>query len=177
MILIPPQVNHFEFFGIQIHFYSICIFFAIFISLLVALKLSECSKMNTDKNVILDFAPMLIVFSILGARIYYILLALNYYIKEPLRAFAVWEGGLSIHGAFIGGVLFGIWYFKKRKLNFFSYADIFAAVLPLGQAIGRWGNFFNSEAFGVPVSKSAPFILYVSEIFRPNEYMNFEFFS
>lgn len=177
MILIPPDVNYFTVFNFNIFYYSVCIFAACFISFLLAYFVSEKYFPSVDRNVILDFSPFLLLFSIIGARIYYVLLSLDYFLLHPVLIPMVWKGGISIHGAFIGGVIFGLIYFKKKSLKFLPYADIYALVLPLGQAIGRWGNFFNSEAFGAPVlSEKFPFYLYIKESLRPLDYAGFEYF-
>lgn len=175
MILIPPEKSVFSFFGIGMHYYSVCILFGILAAFFVLVKLIA-KKCYTDKNIIYDFAPSLIIVAILSARLYYVLLSLNYYIKYPFEIFYIWNGGIAIHGAILGGILYGIFYFKKRGLKFLPYADAFAAVLPLGQAIGRWGNFFNSEAFGIPASSDSLFKLYVSQKFRPEKFLDVEYF-
>ena len=175
MILYPPEFSYFDFFGVNIHYYSLCIFFAIIVCYLSSLFLSSKVMTSVDKNVLSDIVPLLIIFSIIGARIYYVLLSIEYFILNPAAIFMVWQGGLSIHGAIIGGIIFGILYAQKNKMNFFPYADIICATLPLGQAIGRFGNFFNQEAFGLP-AVNAPVMLYVKENFRPDKYIQYEYF-
>ncbi len=175
MIIPPPNSSEFVFFNIHIHYYSICIFLgllAAFYALLTAIKrlnLSVC------KDVIWDFTPMVLIWGIIGARTYYCLLSFNYFIHHPKEIFMFWEGGISIHGAILFGILYGIYYFKKNKLSFFKYADLYALVLPLGQAIGRFGNYFNQEAFGTPVQNSL-IKLYVTEKFRPKGYEQYSYF-
>lgn len=176
MILIPPDINYFNFFGLKIYYYSICIFFAVLISLLCGLFFIKRFKLSVNKEIVLDFVPFLIIAAIIGARLYYVLLSSDFFIKNPLLILMIWTGGISIHGAFIGGVVFGFFYFKRKKLPFFPYADFFSVVLPLGQAVGRWGNFFNSEAFGVPVAGNVPFLLFVKESYRPALLLGHEFF-
>ena len=175
MILYPPELNYFNLFGFNLHYYSLCIFFAIIICYLVSLFLSSKVMTAVDKNILSDMLPLLVVFSIIGARIYYVLLSIDYFILNPAAIFMVWQGGLSIHGAIIGGIIFGAIYAKKNKINFFPYGDIICATLPLGQAIGRLGNFFNQEAFGMPTF-NAPIKLYVSSNFRPEQYPNNKYF-
>ena len=175
MILIPPDINYFGFLGLNIHYYSVCIFFAVILSFFFAYYGCGRFFLSVDKNVLSDLTPSLIIYSIIGARLYYVLLSLDYFISNPLAVFMIWQGGLSIHGAFLGGVIFGLLYMKKKKLNFFPYADIVSLVLPLGQAIGRWGNFFNQEAFGVPVNNSH-IALYVKESLRPLQFKEYEYF-
>lgn len=175
MILYPPELNYFNFFGINLHYYSLCIFFAIIICYLVSLFLSSKIMTSVDKNILSDMVPMLVVSSIIGARIYYVLLSIEYFILNPISIFMIWQGGLSIHGAIIGGIIFGLLYSKKNRINFFPYADIICATLPLGQAIGRFGNFFNQEAFGLPTIY-APIKLFVSSSYRPEQFFYKKYF-
>lgn len=176
MILSPPSFNYFDFHYFQIKYYSICIFLSVLVSFFSMLFLVKKINPSLDKNVLFDFIPPLIIFSVIGARLYYVLLSADYFIKHPEMIFMVWYGGIAIHGAIIGGTLYGIYYFKKHKLSFFKYADPIALVHPLGQAIGRWGNFFNSEAFGLPVSVDFPLKLFVHFKYRPTEYINYDYF-
>jgi len=95
-----------------------------------------------------DIALFGVIFSVIGARLYYVLFSWELYIDEPLKIFALREGGLAIYGGIIAGVITVIVYTKIKKLNFWLVADTTAPSLILGQIIGRWGNFFNREAFG-----------------------------
>src|SRR5699024_472028 len=93
--------------------------------------------------------------AILFARIYYVIFEWESYAGGPWwKIFAVWEGGLAIHGALIGSVLTALVYARVRKVSFWQLADIAAPGLILGQAIGRWGNFMNQEAHGGPLAES-----------------------
>src|SRR5690625_6850329 len=95
--------------------------------------------------------PIAIIF----ARMYYVIFEWEQYVSKPLtEVFAVWNGGIAIHGALIGSVLTVIIYTRIKKISFWQIADILAPSLILGQAIGRWGNFMNQEAYGGPISRS-----------------------
>ena len=109
---------------------------------------NRCKKENIDLSIITDFFCYLVIVGILGARIYYCLFNLDYYLTDLLSIFKIWEGGLAIHGGVIAGIIFTYFYSKKKNLDLLQLLDIMAPALVLGQAIGRWGNFFNSEAFG-----------------------------
>jgi phosphatidylglycerol:prolipoprotein diacylglycerol transferase len=109
-----------------------------------------------------------------GARLYYVLFNLDYYSQLPSKIFAVWEGGLAIHGGVIGGALLGGGYAWWRGLPVWTYLDIAAPSLAIGQTIGRWGTFFNEEAFGTPTD--LPWKLYIPPSHRPVEYAQSEFF-
>ncbi len=131
---------------IQIHLYSICIF----IGILAGGKLAmiEAQRWNIPKEFIFNLIFWMVIFGIIGARIYYVLFNLNYYSNNIKEIFMIWHGGLAIHGGIITAIIFLIYYAKKYKLKLINLLDILAPGLLLGQAIGRWGNFFNGEAHG-----------------------------
>ena len=114
----------------------------------------QIKKLDLDKNTIIDFLFYLILFAIIGARIYYVIFNLNYYLKYPLEIIKVWEGGLAIHGGILAGLLYLFYFCKKRKIDILKITDVIVPALSIGQAIGRWGNFFNQEAFGPVVEYS-----------------------
>ncbi len=106
------------------------------------------------------------VSSLIGARLYHVLSTFSYYQDSPLKIFFVWEGGLGIFGAIIGGVIGASLYCKRHKVNLFNLLNLMAPPLLLAQAIGRLGNFFNHEGFGPPIfmnsSYSHPTFFYES---------------
>ncbi|NLM20237.1 MAG: prolipoprotein diacylglyceryl transferase [Peptococcaceae bacterium] len=135
-----------------IHWYGIIISFAFALGMLLAFYHAAQRKINMDKfyNLVIIVIPAAIV----GARLYYVLFRWEYYTANLLEIFAVRHGGLAIHGGIIGGVIAGLWYIHRSKdLKLWTCADIVAPSLILGQAIGRWGNFFNQEAHGGQVSE------------------------
>lgn len=138
----------FEIFGISIRWYGILISSGMLIGAILALK--EAKKLNIDENKILDLILVVIPSSILCARLYYVIFNWNYYSNDISRILNIREGGLAIHGGVIGGVIAGYFFTKIKRLNFWEIADIFAPSLILGQAIGRWGNYINQEAYGRP---------------------------
>ncbi|MBP3921245.1 MAG: prolipoprotein diacylglyceryl transferase [Bacilli bacterium] len=131
---------------IKIYWYSIIIILGIIIGTLLINV--EAKKHNISKEKISDMMFYTIIIGVIGARIYYVIFNLNYYINNPLDIIKVWEGGLAIHGGIIAGAITMIYYTKKHNLNTLKTFDICAPGLLIGQAIGRWGNFFNSEAHG-----------------------------
>ena len=139
--------------NIQIRWYSVLIMSAFIIGYF--LIRNRFKKENIDIVVISDMIFYLIIVSILGARIYYCAFNLDYYLYEPLAILRIWEGGLAIHGGVIAGIIFLYFYCKIKKLDLIKILDIIAPALALGQAIGRWGNFFNSEAFGLTTTYKA----------------------
>lgn len=109
-------------------------------------------RMGYDPDHVLNMVVWIIPAAILGARLYYVTFEWANYQDNLWRIFAVWEGGLAIHGGLIGGILAGIIYVRKHGLPVLAFADACMPSVILGQAIGRWGNFFNQEAHGGVVS-------------------------
>lgn len=138
----------FEIFGIGVRWYGILIAFAMLIGSLYALK--QGKKLGYKEDYILDLIMIVLVSAIVGARIWYVLFNLPYYLSQPSEILNLRGGGLAIHGGVIFGIIAGFFVTKWRKMDFFKMADVVAPVLVLGQAIGRWGNFANQEAHGGP---------------------------
>ena len=140
-------------FGIfQIKWYSFFILLAIIIGGILFYK--ESSKKGLSNDDIVDIIFYGVLIGIVGARIYYVLFNLDYYLKSPLEILMVWNGGLAIHGGLIATLLFLIFYSKKKNINILLLLDIIVVSVIIAQAIGRWGNFFNGEAFGRVISLS-----------------------
>ena len=135
---------------IQIKWYSVCILIGIIVATYLILK--EGQKKGLSKDSIIDILFYGIILGILGARIYYVLFNLDYYSSNITEIIKIWNGGLAIHGGIIAGVLFLIYYCHKNKIDFFHLTDILVVGLIIAQSIGRWGNFFNGEAYGRIVS-------------------------
>jgi phosphatidylglycerol---prolipoprotein diacylglyceryl transferase len=134
----------------------------------------DALRRGIDPEPLLKASELALLGGLVGARLYYVLFNLDYYSRLPAKIFAVWEGGLAIHGGVIGGILVGGGYAWRRGLPFLAYLDVAAPSLAIGQAIGRWGNFFNEEAFGTPTN--LPWKLYISPSHRPPEYAQSDFF-
>lgn len=131
---------------IQIYWYSIFLFLGMLSASIVIYK--EFKKQNVDEDFFVNLAFNVIVFGIIGARLYYVLFNLDYYLSNPLEIFMVWNGGLAIHGGIFAALIFTMIYCKKHKVYIRKILDMLVVGLILGQAIGRWGNFFNGEAYG-----------------------------
>lgn len=145
------QIEHlsrviFQIFGYDVYWYGVIIASGVLIALGFAIREAKRTGQNPENYV--DIALFGVIFSVIGARLYYVLFSWELYIDEPLKIFALREGGLAIYGGIIAGVVTVIIYTKIKKLNFWLVADTAAPSLILGQIIGRWGNFFNREAFG-----------------------------
>lgn len=140
----PPA--YFTLFGRNIYFYGV------FIALGFILGISYCARKSKsfgiDQDDFFDAVLWLIPFSIIGARLYFVLFELENYLAEPARIFAVWEGGLAIYGGVIAGVLVLWLVCRKKKIPVPAMLDLVVFGLLIGQILGRWGNFMNREAFG-----------------------------
>lgn len=159
--------------GVNIYYYGVIMAIAICVGVLAADKIGV-KFFGLKKETIIDLAPYLIIFGILGARLYYCVMNYDFYLRFPTEIIAIRHGGISIHGALLGGA-FGLWIFSLRhKISALKLADSCAAALPIAQAIGRWGNFFNSEAFGLPTN--LPWKLFVAPQYRPIPYQDVEYF-
>lgn len=135
---------------VKIYWYSVCILLGLLVGGYLVLK--ESKKFHISEDSLLNLILALIIFGILGARLYYVIFNWSYYGQHLDEIIKIWEGGLAIHGAMIAGLICIIIYTKKQKINTFRLLDIIAVGLIIGQAFGRWGNFFNGEAHGVATS-------------------------
>lgn len=133
-------------FGFEIAFYGIIIGLGVVSGILLAAHLAK--KTGFDVEIIYDFALYAVTFSIIGARLYYVIFSWDFYKYSLWSIFNLREGGLAIYGAVIAAILTAIVYTRIKKISFLRLADIGAPCLILGQIMGRWGNFFNREAFG-----------------------------
>ena len=133
-------------FGFRIAFYGIIIGIGMLAGLWIAQ--SDAKRRGQDPELYLDFALYAIICSIIGARLYYVIFEWDYYKNNLLQIFNLRAGGLAIYGGVIAGTITMIVYTRMKKVSFFSMADTGALGLVTGQIIGRWGNFFNCEAFG-----------------------------
>ena len=136
----------FSIWGIDIYWYAILIVSAILIAFLI-LKIND-KKCNIDYKDILDLSIFLIPISIICARLYYVVFDLDYFFKNPSQIFNIRDGGLAIYGGIIGGVITCYVFCKRKNIKFLDLLDYLVPCLALGQAIGRWGNFINVEAYG-----------------------------
>lgn len=133
-------------FGFRIAFYGIIIGIGMLAGLWIAQ--SDAKRRGQDPELYLDFALYAIICSIIGARLYYVIFEWDYYKNNLLQIFNLRAGGLAIYGGVIAGTITMIVYTRIKKVSFFSMADTGVLGLVTGQIIGRWGNFFNCEAFG-----------------------------
>ncbi|WP_414752052.1 prolipoprotein diacylglyceryl transferase [Anabaena sp. CCY 9910] len=157
---------------ITIRWYGLLIATAVLIGVSLSQYLAKRRQVNPD--LLSDLSIWLVIGAIPAARIYYVLFQWSEYAQHPERIIAIWQGGIAIHGAIIGGTLAALIFAKLKRVPFWQLADLVAPSLILGQAIGRWGNFFNSEAFGRPTN--LPWKLYIPIERRPPDLASFEYF-
>ncbi len=173
---------------IHVYWYGFFIVLGVLAALTVAIYLAKFYQIKTDTMI--DLALWLVIGGILGARLYDIFLEWPYFSSHPLDILKIWQGGLAIHGGIIGGAI-SLWLFtllnptksapsdltgftKKDNHNFWRLATIAVTALPLAQAFGRWGNYFNQELFGRPTS--LPWGIPIDQIHRPWQYLNYDYF-
>jgi phosphatidylglycerol:prolipoprotein diacylglycerol transferase len=159
--------------SVSIRWYGVLIASSMALGLWLSAR--EAVRRGESPDDLLKAAEIALIGGLIGARLYYVLFNLDYYQTQPWwRIFAVWEGGLAIHGGLIAGLVAGGAYVWGKGLPLLTYLDIVAPSLALAQAIGRWGNFFNEEAFGGPTD--LPWKLFISEPRRPPAYVDQQFF-
>jgi phosphatidylglycerol:prolipoprotein diacylglycerol transferase len=164
--------------GVAVRWYGFLIASAVLIGLTLSQRLA--SRRHVDPEIISDLVIWLVLAAIPCARLYYVLFQWKDYAAHPEKIIAIWEGGIAIHGAILGGIVAALLFARWKRVPFWQLADLVAPSLILGQAIGRWGNFFNSEAFGRPTD--LPWKLYIPPrspegySLRPPGYENFDYF-
>lgn len=175
MIISSPSSVAFEIFGFPVYFYGITMALAVCAGIFTSHKAWKKYYANENsKDLILDLAPWLVMAGFAGARIYYCLLNFGYYSHHLTEIFNLRQGGLSIHGMFIACLLFLLIYAHKRGQNLWNLTAPMVLGVSIAQSIGRWGNFFNSEAFGKPYDGFIK--LYIAPQYRPAEFIDYSYF-
>ena len=145
-IQIQTLINHIDVFGFRITFYGIIIGIGMILG--IQLVMQDAKRRGQDPDLYLNFALAAIIISIIGARIYYVIFSWEMYKNDLLQVFNIRGGGLAIYGGMIAGVATMYVFCRVKKQSFFSMGDSAVLGLLTGQILGRWGNFFNAEAFG-----------------------------
>lgn len=167
---------------LSIHFYGLIIMIG---ALLAAWLTSRQAKKRGDNGeLVWDFLPWILIAGIIGARLWHVFtptdsnqsmgLTTSYYFSNPIAILRVWDGGLGIPGAVIGGILALYYFCKKKGMSFSAWADYIAPGLALAQAIGRWGNFVNQELYGSPTN--LPWKLFIEPQYRIPGYQDVEYY-
>lgn len=162
----------FEYGPLTIRWYGFLIASAVLIGVTLSQYLAKRRHVNPD--LVGDLAIWLVLAAIPSARLYYVLFQWQEYAQRPGDIVAIWKGGIAIHGAIIGGTIAALIFARLNKISVWQLIDLIVPSLALGQAIGRWGNFFNSEAFGRPTD--LPWKLYIPPSNRPIGYLDYEYF-
>lgn len=146
---------------LSITWYAVFIVSGIGIGLFLAIK--ELKHHLLDKDLFFDYVFYVIIFALLGARIWYVTFEWQYYSQNILDVFKIYNGGIAIHGGIIGGLLYTLYFAKKKKVKLFLLTDLAITALLIGQAIGRWGNFVNQEAHGGATTEAFLQSIYVPQ--------------
>ena len=176
------MIDGFQIGPLYVRFYGIVLMLGAVAGAWLATK--EARRRGIDPDIVWDLLVFLIVGGVLGARLWHILtpppssieqgIDTYYYLTHPLDAIAIWRGGLGIPGALLGGAVAMYFYTRKNKLSFSTWADIAAPSVALGQAVGRFGNFFNQELYGAPTN--LPWKLYIDPAHRLSGYQDVDYF-
>ncbi|HUG35265.1 MAG TPA: prolipoprotein diacylglyceryl transferase [Anaerolineales bacterium] len=172
---------HFVLFGAErvVRYYGIILMLGAVAGAWLATR--EAKQRGHPPEIVWDLLTYLLVGGIAGARIWHILtpppssgVTAAWYLSHPLDALAIWKGGLGIPGAVIGGAIVLYFYSRRHNLSFAEWADIASPSLALGQAIGRWGNFFNQELYGAPTN--LPWRIFIDPAYRLPNYLDAEYY-
>lgn len=147
--------------GFEIRWYSVLLLTAIIIAMFLFIR--EGKRFNIPKDFTFNLAFWVIIFGIISARLYYCIFNFSLYKDNLIDIFKIWEGGLAIHGGIIGGFITLLVYTKRYSVNTYKVTDMAVVPLLLAQAIGRWGNFFNSEAHGAATTVEHLMELHIPE--------------
>jgi phosphatidylglycerol:prolipoprotein diacylglycerol transferase len=173
----------FSIFGLQVHYYGILIMVGAILAAFLAVREAKFRKM--DSELIWDMLPWLLVAGIIGARLWHIFTppasmlidGKNPYWTHPLDMLKIWNGGLGIPGAVMGGALALFIYCRVKKISFLSWIDVIAPGLALAQAVGRWGNFVNQEVYGLPSKFTYfPLAIYIDPAHRLSGFLNMAYY-
>ena len=161
-----PNPVAFTVFGHDIYWYGILISLSVVLAVVMVYR--EAKRKGLDADCMLDYALLTVPTAIVFARLYYVIFEWDRCAANPIHALFIWEGGIAIYGSIIGGIVATLIFSKWKKISFWTLADLVAPGLVLGQAIGRWGNFFNQEAFGELVTNPAlqffPYAVYIERL-------------
>ncbi len=169
---VSPGAIAFQIGPLVIRWYGILMATAIVVGLWLAHR--EAQREGIPADDLISVGQWAILAGLVGARLYEVAFNWDYYGQYPWKIIAVWEGGLAIHGGLIVGPLVGAWLAYRWHVPILKGLDVCAPSLAIGQAIGRWGNFFNEEAFGDPTT--VPWKMYISPSHRPPGFTQFDFF-
>ena len=174
--MITFSSQYLSIFDFKIYYYGLILMSGVVAGLVLVKKQARLN--NLDENFLFDAVPWILFGGIVGARLWHIFtpppsmiaqgFTTEYYLKNPLAALNLRAGGLGIPGAVIGGLLIFLWFSWRKNQPFLVWIDVIAPAIPLGQAIGRWGNFINQELYGAPTD--LPWAIYIDPAHRFAEF-------
>lgn len=175
-IIITPPVSPIllSFNNISIRYYGVIMAFAFVIGVILSYKLFKNKSHLKDAEIFLDYSPMIILFSIIGARLFYVIALHEFYLNNPLEIILINHGGLSLFGAIFFGIVSLYLFSRIKKFDFLLHIDTIAVAFPLCQSIGRFGNFFNQEAYGTPTDGILK--LFVAQEYRTSKFIDIEYY-
>lgn len=140
------QLGHFEF-----RSYGVIVATAFFVGLWLATK--EAEEKGLSRAHVQDFVTYALVGGIIGARLYYVLFSQpDYFLQNPWKVFAIWQGGIGVIGSLLGGLVAALWYTRRKNISFLRFADALAPAIPLGQTIGQFACLLNGDSYGKPTN-------------------------
>ncbi len=169
MILQQVQSTAFKLGPFTIQWYAIIIVTGVILGILLSRK--EAKRQNLDPEHVTDFMLYALPISIIGARIYYVIFELPYYLEHPGEIIAIWHGGIAIYGALIAGGITLYVYCQRHYISMWNFLDIIAPAVILAQGIGRWGNFMNHEAYGPKTTEAFLKGLHLPQFIIENMYI------
>lgn len=174
--MITFSAQYFSLFGFKVYYYGLILMSGVITSIFLIRR--QVNNKTMDENFFFDAIPWILFGGIVGARMWHIFtpppsmiaqgITTEYYLKNPIAMINLRAGGLGIPGAVIGGVLIFWWYSWRKNQPFLTWIDVMAPAIPLGQAIGRWGNFVNQELYGAPTN--LPWAIFIDSAHRLAEY-------
>ncbi len=142
----------FEFGPVVLRFYGLMYVIALLVGMWLVRKESDRLALDLSKDDVANYCLYGLLVGVVGGRIYYVVFNWSFYGQNPGEILAIWRGGLAIHGGVIAGILYSVWYARRRGIPLWRLGDAVAPALILGQAFGRFGNFMNGDAHGVPTT-------------------------
>jgi phosphatidylglycerol:prolipoprotein diacylglycerol transferase len=174
LVIQSPGSVFFQIGPVTLRFYGIMFALGFIAATFFATKLGR--KLAIKEEDVINGALCSFVGGVIGARLYFVALKWDYFKTHWEQIGATWLGGLSIHGGIVGATIASFLFCQKARLPFLTLCDILASVAPLAQAIGRFGNFFNSELFGRPVPDNFPLKLFIQPEYRPQAFATCKYF-
>ena len=165
----------FNIFGFNVYYYSLCILLGVIVAYILITR--EGKKQGLTKEFTSDLIFYTLIIGILGARVYYCVFNLDYYLANPSEILKIYNGGLAIHGGVIAGLIFVYFYTKKKNVSFIKILDIVAPAVIIAQSFGRWGNFFNQEAYGAITTKQELINMHIPQFIINGMYIDGNYYQ